>query len=199
MTGAGFLPVCIMNNKLMFLFGLESPMEDSAKGWSDFAGGIERNENENSEKAIYQAALREVSEELSGFLGGPKEIEQLVKKNGGHMKYVHDNNGSGYHVHIFRLDYDEKLLKYYNTSHKYLYEKLDNKLLQETKVFEKIEIKWFSIDMMKKQRTLFRSFYRNVVDQLVAQAPEIKEFVKTTMKRNQNTTKKKRAHINLLK
>jgi hypothetical protein len=72
-------------------------------------------------------------------------------------------------------------------------------LLQETKVFEKIEIKWFSIDMMKKQRTLFRSFYRNVVDQLVAQAHEIKEFVKTTMKRNQNTTKKKRAHINLLK
>jgi hypothetical protein len=43
MTGSGFLPVTIMNNKLMFLFGLESECEKSAKGWSDFAGGMEKN------------------------------------------------------------------------------------------------------------------------------------------------------------
>ena len=192
MTGSGFLPVCFVNNKLMFLFGLECPIERSAKGWSDFAGGMDKGENENNERQVYKAALREVSEEMSGFLGGPKEIEQLVKNNGGYIKYSHDNSGSYYHIHIFRLDYDEKLLKYYNANHKYLYQKLDHKLLQKTKVFEKIEIKWFSIDMMKKQRNSFRHFYRNIVDQLIIQAPEIEEFVKNTMNKKHNGTKKKR-------
>jgi hypothetical protein len=194
MTGAGILPVCIINNKLMFLFGLESIVEDTAKGWSDFCGGIDPGENENSGKAIYQAALREGSEETSGFLGGPKELDKLIKKNGGHIKYTHDNNGSSYHIHLFRLDYDEKLLKYYNANHKYLYEKLDHKLLQKTKVFEKIELKWFSIDMMKKQRNSFRNFCRNIIDQLIIQQPEIESFIKSTIhkKHNKNRTKKKR-------
>jgi hypothetical protein len=194
MTGAGLLPVCIINNKLMFLFGLESIVEDTAKGWSDFCGGMDPGENENSEKAIYKAALREGSEETSGFLGGPKELDQLIKKNGGHIKYTHDNDGSNYHIHLFRLDYDEKLLKYYNANHKYLYEKLNHKMLQKTKVFEKIELKWFSIDMMKKQRNSFRNFYRNIVDQLILKQTEIESFIKSTIhkKHNKNRTKKKR-------
>jgi hypothetical protein len=71
---------------------------------------------------------------------------------------------------------------------------LDHKLLQKTKVFEKIELKWFSIDMMKKQRNSFRNFYRNIVDQLIIQQPEIESFIKSTFhkKQNKNRTKKKR-------
>jgi hypothetical protein len=180
MTGSGFLPVTIMNNKLMFLFGLESECEKSAKGWSDFAGGMEKNENDSSIKDIYDSALREFAEETSGFLGGPTEIRNLVKRNGGHIVYSHDNNGSKYHIHLFRLDFDDKLIKYYNTSHKYLYQKLNHKLLQDTKVFEKVELRWFTIDMMRKNRNSFRKFYREIVDELILHSEAIKTFIKST-------------------
>lgn len=195
MTGSGFLPVCLIDKKLMFLFGLESPVEKSAKGYSDFAGGMEKSENENSEKAVYEAGKREFSEELSGFLGGPKEIDELIKRNGGYMKYSHDNGGSNYHIHLFRLDYDEKLLQYYNANHKYLYDKLDHKVLEKTKVFEKIKIEWFSIEMMKKERNSFRSFYRNIVDELIIEAPSIEAFIKGTIKKRNINTKKRRVRL----
>lgn len=184
MTGSGFLPTCIVNNKLMFLFGLESPAEDSAKGWSDFAGGMEKSENDNSSKQIYNAALREFAEETSGFLGGPHDIDVLVRNNGGYMRYSHNNSGSNYHVHIFRLDFDEKLIKYYNTSHKYLYKKLNHNLLKKTKVFEKIKLQWFSIDMMKEQKKKFRSFYRDIVEELIIQEQDIEKFIKSSIRFN---------------
>jgi hypothetical protein len=185
---SGFLPVCFHNNKLMFLFGLESPIESSSKGWSDFAGGMEVNE-----KDIYNAGLREFAEETSGFFGGSKEIDLLVKKNGGYLKYSHQNGEHNYHIHMFRLDYDIKLLDYYNTSHKYLYDKLSHKLLESTKVFEKIEIGWFTIEQMKKKRGKFRHFYRKIVDYLLEHSLDIEIFIKGTMKKNKKMTRKKRS------
>ena len=190
MVAAGFLPVCYHKGKLLFLFGLEGPMEKSAKGWSDFAGGLNSNEKNGNDRDIYKAALREMSEETSGFLGGPKEIDQLVKKNGGFCKYVSEFSSdnkkkkSKYHIHIFRLDYDEKLVEYYNNSHKFLYDVLDHKMMASTSVFEKIEIQWFSIDEMKKKRASFRFFYREIVDQLIYHEAEIGNFVKETLKKN---------------
>ena len=187
MTAAGFLPVCYHQGKLLFLFGLESPAETSAKGWSDFAGGLESNEND---KDIYSAALREMSEETSGFLGGPKEIHQLVKKNGGVYKYVFEfpnqehnrkKRKDAYHIHIFRLDYDVKLIEYYNNCHKFLYEKLNHKLLSSTKVFEKINIRWFTLEEMRTRRSSFRPFYRDIIDELIYQIYDIEEFIKATM------------------
>ena len=189
MVAAGFLPVCYHNGKLLFLFGLESPMETSAKGWSDFSGGLNSNEKGGNERDIYKAALREMSEETSGFLGGPKEIDALVKKNGGFCKYVGEFSNdkkkkSTYHIHIFRLEYDAKLVEYYNNSHKFLYQVVNNKMLASTSVFEKIEIRWFSIEEMKKKRSTFRHFYREILDQLIYQEIEIGKFVKETLKKN---------------
>ena len=65
MVGSSILPVAIHDNTLYFLFGKENPFEDSAKGFSDFGGGMERNESR------LDTALREGSEELSGFLVNP--------------------------------------------------------------------------------------------------------------------------------
>ena len=181
-NAAGFLPVCFHDNKLLFLFGLESPAETSAKGWSDFAGGMEKYENNKNEKQIYNAALREMAEETSGFLGGPEDIGKLVRKNGGYLRYTHKNGNSDYHIHLFRLDYDEKLIDYYNISHKYLYSKLPHKLLESTKVFEKIQIRWFTVEQMKKKRREFRCFYRDVIDNILIRAPQIELFIKNTIK-----------------
>lgn len=191
MTAAGCLPVCYHQGKLLFLFGLESPAEVSAKGWSDFAGGLDSNERSGNEKDIYSAALREMSEETSGFLGGPKQIDQLVKRNGGFCKYIFEfpDEEKGrkkikktYHIHIFRLDYDEKLIEYYNNCHQFLYEKLNHKLLASTKVFEKINIRWFTLEEMEQRRSSFRSFYRDIVDELIFEGNEIEKFVKSTIR-----------------
>ena len=190
MTAAGFLPVCYYQKQLLFLFGLESPAETSAKGWSDFAGGLDSNERDGNDRDIYRAALREMSEETSGFLGGVNEIDELVKKNGGFYKYVFSfpnqiksKKQKSYHIHFFRLDYDDKLIEYYNNSHKFLYDTLNHKLLASTKVFEKIKIGWFSIDEMKKKRSSFRPFYREIVDEIILQEFDIEKFIKKTMKR----------------
>ena len=107
MVAASILPVTIHNGELLFLFGKECEMEKSAPGWSDFGGGVEDNE------PIYKAALREGSEELMGILGDDKELGKLVKKNGGVYKLLYDT----YHIHVFLIEYDETLPKYYNNIH----------------------------------------------------------------------------------
>ena len=88
MVAASLLPITIHKNKLYFLFGKENPKELSAPGWSDFGGRIEGKETP------YAAALREGAEELSGFLGSPKQLKSLIKNNGGTMKLFLNN----YHI-----------------------------------------------------------------------------------------------------
>jgi hypothetical protein len=95
MVAASILPVAICNNELHFLFGKENEMEDSAKGFSDFGGRVESGES------IYETALREGAEELCGFLGNPKQLSQLIKKNGGTYKLTYGSENKAYHVHIF--------------------------------------------------------------------------------------------------
>jgi len=128
MVAGSILPVSLNHkNELCFLFGKENPMEDSAKGYSDFGGRMDKGETP------YTAALREGSEELTGFLGDKKQLQKMIKKNGGHYQMTFDT----YHVHMVFLEYDENLPKYYNFNHRFLWNKMDKKLLNKTKLFEK--------------------------------------------------------------
>ncbi len=62
MVAGSILPISFnTKGELCFLFGKENPMEDSAKGFSDFGGRLENNETP------FQGALREGSEELTGL------------------------------------------------------------------------------------------------------------------------------------
>jgi 8-oxo-dGTP pyrophosphatase MutT (NUDIX family) len=178
MVAGSILPVTLYQGELYFLFGKENPLEDSAKGWSDFGGGVEKNETP------YKTALREGGEELTGFLGDGKHIAKLIKKNGGTYKVVHNN----YHVHMFFLEYDENLPKYYNQNHAFLWERMDNKMLSKTRLFEKIEIHWFSISEMKQRRGEFRGFYQEIVDRFVDEQENIHRFLET---KHKTTTSKK--------
>jgi hypothetical protein len=170
MVAGSILPVALHNNKLYFLFGKENPMENSAKGFSDFGGRAD------GQETPYDAAMREGGEELTGFLGDEKEIRRLVSKNGG----VFPITVGTYHVHIFAFDYDENLPKYYNRNHRFLWERMDKNLLNQTKLFEKIEIQWFSEDDMRKRKKVFRNFYREIVQQVLDKAPEIQRFIEAT-------------------
>lgn len=53
---------------------------------------------------------------------------------------------------MFFLEYDENLPKYYNQNHRFLWDRMNQNLLSETKLFEKIEIEWFSIDDLKNRK-----------------------------------------------
>jgi 8-oxo-dGTP pyrophosphatase MutT (NUDIX family) len=177
MVAGSILPVTIHNGKLFFLFGKENPMEDSSKGWSDFGGAVDKGETP------FTAALREGSEELTGFLGDKAQIKKLIQKGGGMYKLTHND----YNVHIFFMEYDENLPKYYNKNHSFLWGRMDKKLLNDTKLFEKIEIDWFSIDDMKKRRSEFRNFYQEIVDLFLRDIENIRKFI--DKKSNRKTRK----------
>jgi 8-oxo-dGTP pyrophosphatase MutT (NUDIX family) len=192
MVAGSILPFTIHNGKVYFLFGKENSLADTP-GFSDFGGGVEGNEDP------FQTALREGGEELTGFLGDSNALEKLINKNGGFYKMVHNT----YNIHVIYIDYDENLPKYYNQNHEFLWKRMNKKYLNNTKLFEKIEIKWFSISHMKKHKNKFRNFYQEIVPKIVNEVPFIlKHFKKcgkvaycsqrSTMKHKKSTRKTKR-------
>lgn len=172
MVGASILPACFYDGKLYFLFGKENALADTP-GWSDFGGGVDKGET------IFQAALREGGEELTGILGDGKMISTLIKNNGGVFKIQKDT----YHIHLFHLPYPEykNMPKFYNNTHYFLWNRMDKKMLNETKLFEKIEIQWFTIEDMKKRRDEFRNFYREIVDVIIEKESEVRGFLEKKM------------------
>jgi hypothetical protein len=177
MVAGSILPVALHKGKLHFLFGKENPMEDSAKGFSDFGGRVDAGETP------FTAALREGSEELTGFLGNKEELEELITKNGG---IIHTLAEKSYTVHMFLIDYDANLPKYYNLNHRFLWEKMDNNYLNDSKLFEKIEIQWFTSEMMKQRRGDFRNFYQEIVDLIIKDVPNILKLVGAKNKKHKS-------------
>lgn len=168
MVASSILPVSIHNGELYFLFGKENQMEDSAKGFSDFGGRVEPGES------IMKTAYREGSEELCGFLGDSGDIQKLIKKNGGVFKHSHND----YHVHIFAIPYDDKLPHYYNNHYKFVWNRMDKNILNNSKFYEKQEIQWFSVKELTSKRNEFRSFYREIIDELKQRCSEIEKFIR---------------------
>lgn len=180
MVAGSILPISIHNNKLYFLFGKERD-DDDTPGWSDFGGGCEGSESP------YTTAMREGGEELKGFLGDNTDIEKLIKSGGGFYKIIKDT----YHMHLFLMNYDENLPKYYNRNHQFLWNRMDKKYLKETKLFEKAEIGWFSVQDMKKRRKEFRPFYQDTLDTLIAEMPKIEAFIREKSNRKSNRKTRK--------
>ena len=168
MVASSILPVAIHKGKLFFLFGKENEMEDSAKGFSDFGGGVESGES------ITDTAIREGAEELCGFLGEPSEIKRLLKKNGGCYKLSHNN----YHVHICLMEYDDKLPYYFTNNHRFLWNRMNKQVLNDSKYFEKQQLKWFSTNELRTLRHEFRGFYREIVDVIVKELSKIRVFLR---------------------
>lgn len=177
MVASSILPVAIHKSMLYFLFGLENEFEMSAPGWSDFGGGVDEHED------IYKAALREGKEELTGILGNEYDIHHLLKKGN-----VYRMTNETYHIHMFNMNYDENLPKYYNNMHDFLWNTLDKKILHKT-CFEKAKIKWFSEKEILKQKSKFRPFYQKIIQQIHNELPEIKKHFMKKMKLKNKTRK----------
>ena len=186
--GGSILPVTIHNNQVYFLFGKERDIDENP-GWSDFGGGTDKGET------LFQTAIREGSEELTGFLGNANDIKRLTKKYGTYNIDYKSQGHTTYRCHIFPMEYDDKLPFYYNNNQQFLQQKLDPKIIRDTKIFEKTQIKWFSFDDIQKHHNEFRSFYQNIVVKILGQKSAIEAFVrksfnKTSVKRNSKKTRK---------
>jgi hypothetical protein len=185
--GAGILPTTIYKGKLYFLFGKENQYEDSASGFSDFGGG------KDNKESFLETAIRESCEELTGFLGNENDIKKMLKKYGTYNIDYKNDNFSVYRMHIFPMEYDELLPFYYNNNQKFLQKRLDQKIIQNSKIFEKEEIRWVSIDEIPKMRGKFRPYFENIIDIIMVQKNEIKKFISKNLKKNyKNKTKKLR-------
>jgi hypothetical protein len=187
MPAASILPVAIHNNKLYFLFGKENALEDSAKGFSDFGGGVDSGES------ALQTAMREGSEELTGFLGTKEMLRKRLKQTGTY-KIVYEFpprkedtiTPNTYTVFIFPFEYDMSIVEYFNNNHAFLWDKMDKKLLSSTKLFEKIKIEWFCEDELEKRGSEYRSFYKDIVGLIIEHKSNIRKFIKNNYHKTQS-------------
>ena len=188
--GGGILPVTIINNKVHLLFGKENKFEESAPGFADFGGGSEKGET------YYKTAIREGSEELTGFLGDEKQISKLLHKYGYKTFDLKTPNNSIYRVFLFPIEYDPNLTKYYNNNQRFIQRKLDDSVIKNTRIFEKSEMKWVGLDSLAKTKKQFRFFYTELLDQFIENKEEINKFIKkalkSALKKNHNKTMKNR-------
>ena len=188
--GGSVLPVTIFNKKVYFLFGKEREIDENP-GWSDFGGGTDKGES------FFQTAIREGSEELTGFLGNPNDIKKLLNKYGTFNIDYKSQGHTTYRCHIFPMIYDDKLTYYYNNNQSFLQKKLDPKIIRDSKIFEKTQIKWFSFDQIKKNYNEFRSFYKNVVDLIMENKSDIEKFARKSLKaRHIKTSRNKKLSLN---
>ena len=180
--GAGILPTTIHKGKLYFLFGKENKYEDSAPGFSDFGGGTDDKET------FLETAIRELCEELTGFLGNKNDIKKMLKKYGTYNIDYKSGDFSVYRMHIFPMKYNEFLPLYYNNNQKFLQKRLDPKIIKNSKIFEKEEIRWVSIDEIPKMRGKFRPYFENIIDIILVQKIQIKKFILNNLNKNLKKT-----------
>lgn len=187
--GAGFLPVCVKNGKIMFLFGKERDRpNETARGFADFGGGAEKGET------TLDNVSREGAEELSGFLGDANKIRALVQKK---RKVVLNVEKYKYTTYIIPISYDKMLPIYFNNQSKFLDTYYNQNLLHNTTMYEKKEIRWFSFSELKKKRFMFRNFYREMIDLILENKRNVERLfglqsiiVKNSKKIKRNNRKK---------
>jgi hypothetical protein len=169
--GAGILPTTIYKNKLYFLFGKENKYEDTAPGFSDFGGGSDNNET------YFETAIREGGEELTGFLGSDADLKKMLERHGTYNIDNQSGKNKIYRVHLFPMEYDEKLPFYYNNNQRFLQKRLDPEVIKKTKIFEKEEIRWICIDEIKSMKSQFRFFFPPIIDKIYNERAQIKKFI----------------------
>jgi hypothetical protein len=150
--GAGIIPVSFVRGRIYLLFGREA-----ADGkWSDFGGGKEGNETP------FKTAIREGCEELCGFLGCQTDLARKVREN-----KLMDLHAVTYNTYLFEIPYDPYLPDYFNKNFAFI-KKNFPQLLEIDGMFEKSEIRWFDLYQLRNNRNMFRPFYRNVIDEIIA-------------------------------
>ena len=155
--GAGILPFTIYRNKYLFLMGREYIKGKSKCSglWSDFGGASDKNET------YKETAVREGFEETEGFIGNKKDIEKLIKNN-----TITEITVNKYKTYIIYIDYDSDIISNFRNN----FLKVENnnpELLCKHGSYEKDMIKWMDIDYLKKNKNIFRVWYKPFVYKII--------------------------------
>ena len=163
MVGSGVILVALHKNKVYYLFGKEGSKErDKNCHWGDFGGGAKTGED------LLDTTTREGAEELNGFFGSKHDFEKYILKN-----KVDEIAYDKRYTYLVRADYDEKLPYYFNNNYKFICEYLKGHVQHPTNgLFEKSEIRWFTIDELKRERNIFRDYFRNIIDIVIYNHPK---------------------------
>jgi len=78
------------------------------------------------------------------------------------------------------------LVTYFNNVASFLQNKLDSSVIKKSKLFEKCELKWFSVEEMMAKKHLFRKYYQEIVDKINKERFKIKSFLKKKKNNNNN-------------
>ena len=151
--GAGILPIAKYKNTVLFLLG----REHYDKKWSDFGG--KRMNNESN----FELAIREGYEELNGFLGSKNQLKNLVKNN---LVVEIEKMDKSYHTYLFTIPYERNLPMYFNNLHKFIETNLPLSI-DKNGLFEKSQIKWFTLKELQSDKYVFRSFYKEIVEEII--------------------------------
>lgn len=184
--GASIIPITIYKGKLYFLFGKEQ-RTDTNPGWADFGGGTDKGET------FMDTACREGSEELTGFLGTKTDIRKHLQKQGKKQYFVeHKSDGfPTYRCHMYPIEYDGNLPVYFNRNQQIIREHLGAATMRTYKIFEKSEIRWFSVADLRREKKIFRTFYQNIIGQLLEQERDICAFARRNLHKGGKSTRRK--------
>ena len=198
MGGGGVIPVAFHNGVLHFLFGQENDViRDVSKGqdWGDFGGSAKPGESE------MDTCVREGAEELNGFFGNKHDFKALLLKNQ-LLKLTYDTRVT----YLMRVDYDERLPFYFNNNYRFLKENHALRAIAahpENGYFEKSHVRWFTLEDLKRERGVFREYFRNFLDMIQYRATEIRRLLQRKKSRRnknksrRNKNKSHRHHSNL--
>jgi hypothetical protein len=150
MVGSGVILVALHKSKVYYLFGKEGSMERDKKcHWGDFGGGRKPGED------LLDTTTREGAEELNGFFGSKADFEKYILKN-----------------KIDEIAYDKRYT-YLSNNYKFICEYLKGHVQHPTNgLFEKSEIRWFTVEDLKRERNIFRDYFRNIIDIIIYNHPK---------------------------
>jgi hypothetical protein len=190
MVGSGVILAAYHKNKVYYLFGKEGSMEHDKKcHWGDFGGGAKAGED------LLDTTTREGAEELNGFFGSKADFEKYILKN-----RIDEIAYDKRYTYIVRADYDEKLPYYFNNNYKFICEYLKGHVQHPTNgLFEKSEIRWFTVDDLKREKHIFRDYFQNIIDIVIYNHPKTMSKLKNMAPNVVKATRSKFSTSDLMK
>jgi NUDIX domain len=158
MVGSGVILVALYNNEVYYLFGKECSMErDKNCDWGDFGGSRKSGED------LLDTTTREGAEELNGFFGSKNDFQKYILKN-----KVDEIAYDQRYTYLVKADYDEKLPYYFKNNHKFISDYLKGHVNNPTNgLFEKSEVRWFSVNDLKREKNIFRKYFQNIINIII--------------------------------
>lgn len=158
--GAGILPVALYRGTLFVLLGQERYNNNL---WVDFGGSSTNTERKNP----FKTAIREGSEELNGLYGTEEYLINTVSNN---LLLTLTNKDDKYTTYLFKTNYDTKLPHYFVLQNSFIEKHLQRQIVDNHNgLFEKIKIKWYSIDELKNTETkkMIRPYYLMIINSII--------------------------------